>query len=120
MVGSTHRGPVEPPFGCSAGPGFRPIGEVVDTVVSRIAHDNDGRTPRYVAEGREIVTVHTGRRQSPPRAREAAQNLFDGALANRDDGLADSDLRSLADIVRAIRAAERSDPLPPAAIAEAA
>jgi len=117
MDGFTHRGPVEPPFGCAP---FRPLAEVVDSVVSRIAPDNDGRTPRYVAEGREIVTVHTGRRVSPPRAREALFCEIEAVLATQQDELVEGDLLRVGDLVRAIRAAERSDPLPPAAIQRAA
>ena len=109
-------------FGCTSGPDLRPVGETVDRIVSRLAvvADNDGRQPRYFAEGRMVVNTHTGRRQTPPMAREAAANLLDSALAIRDDGCSDSDLRSLSDLVRAIRQAERNDPLPPCAVAVAA
>lgn len=119
MDGSPHRGPVEPPFGCAP---FRPLADAIDTVVSRLAvvADNDGREPRYRAEGREIVTVHTGRRATPPMAREALHLMIEGILATRQDDLVAGDILRAGDLIRAIRQAERNDPLPPAAIARAA
>ncbi|HYC66678.1 hypothetical protein [Brevundimonas sp.] len=116
----THaRGPVEPPFSCTS---LRLVAEPVEAIVSRLASvvENDNREPRYRAEGREIVTVHTGRRQSPPKAREALFFMVEGILATNQDDLVDSDILRMADLVRAIRAAERNDPTPPANIARAA
>lgn len=115
---SPQGSPVEPPFGC----GLRLVGETTDAIVSRLADrfEGDERQPRYVAEGREIVTVHTGRRVSPPKAREALHYLIDGILALPTDDLVDSDILRAADLMKAIRAAERGDPLPPANIQRAA
>ena len=106
-------------FGCTSGPGLRPVGEAVDRIVGRLAvvADNDGRQPRYYAEGRMVVTTHTGRRVTPPMAREALHLEVEGVLATRQDDLVESDLLRIADLVRAIRAAERQDPQPPAAAA---
>lgn len=102
------RGPVEPPFGCS---GLRLVSEDFEPPVRR---------PRYVADGRYIITTATGRAVSPPVARRAAFELLEATLAARDEGLAAVDTEALGDLVRAIRAAERGDPLPPAAVARAA
>lgn len=95
-----------------------------DTVVP-LARDmgvepEDTRRPRYVAEGRYIVTVASGRVQTPPTARRAAAELLEACLATRDEGLAETDSLALTDLIRAIRQAERNDPTPPAAIARAA
>lgn len=116
MDGFTHRGPVEPPFGCTSGPGLRPVGEARDRIVSRLADRFEGedRQPRYYAEGRMVVTAHTGRRVTPPMAREAAHLELEGILATRQDDLVDADILRLGDLLRAIRQAERNDPLPPA------
>ncbi|RZJ46495.1 MAG: hypothetical protein EON87_04410 [Brevundimonas sp.] len=81
---------------------------------------NEARRPRYLAEGRHIVTVSSGRVQTPPTARRAAAELLEACLATRDEGLAETDTLALADLVRAIRQAERNDPTPPAAVARAA
>lgn len=114
----TPRSPVEPPFGC----GPRLVGEVADTIVSRLADriEGDARQPRYFAEGRMIVTAHTGRRVTPPRAREALWFEVEAVLATTHDELVEGDLLRIADLVKAIRAAERQDPTPPASIAQAA
>lgn len=114
MDGSVHRGPVEPPFGC------RPIGEVLAPVTQLVTAANEPRQPRYVAEGREVVNVHTGRRQSPPKAREALTFLVESALASTYESLVETDLLVIADLVHAIRQAERADPTPPASMARAA
>lgn len=122
MEAFTPRSPVEPPFGCSATTGLRPVGETVDRIVSRLAavSDSDGRQPRYYAAGRMVVTAHSGRRASPPQAREAAHLELEGVIATRQDDLVEADLLRLGDLVRAIREAERNDPLPPATIMRAA
>lgn len=117
MDGSLHRGPVEPPFGCSSA--LRPVGEVAP-IRQLVTAANEPRQPRYVAEGREVVNVHTGRRQSPPKAREALTFLVDSALSTTYESLVETDLLVIADLVHAIRQAERSDPTPPASIARAA
>ena len=94
-------------FACSSGPGER----------------LDRETPRqrrYIAIGREVVNVHSGRRQSPPRAREALTFLVESVLATSYESLVETDLLVIGDLVRAIRAAERNDPTPPAAFARAA
>lgn len=96
--------------------GPRPVGAAVETVMSRIAgRAGEGeREPRYRAEGRLIVSVHTQRRQSPPVARQALSYLVESALAVVDEDLAESDILMVADLIRAIRQAERNDPTPPA------
>lgn len=106
------RGPVEPPFGCA----LRVVGEGT-TIPEPV---NDTRLPRYIAKGRYVVTTATGRAVSPPVARRAAAELMESALATRDEGLAETDTLALGDLIRAIREAERGDPLPPAAVARAA
>lgn len=108
----TPRSPVEPPFGCAP----RLVGEVTDAIVSRLADRIEGndRQPRYFAEGRFVVTAHSGRRVPVTQAREAAHLELEGVIATRQDALVESDLLRLADLVRAIRQAERNDPLPPA------
>lgn len=99
-----------PVFGCRSGAGAF----VAPTTV------NDNREPRFVADGRDIVTVHSGRRQTPPRARDDLLLMIEGILATRQDDLVDSDILRAGDLIRAIRAAERNDPTPPARIARAA
>jgi hypothetical protein len=101
---------------------FRHVSAPLDTVMSRIIarSGETERQPRYVAQGRLIVSVHTGRRQTPPVARQALGFLIDSALAVVDDDLAESDIGMVGDLIRAIRQAERNDPLPPATIAQAA
>jgi hypothetical protein len=96
------------PAGERTEPGLRLVGGPVE---------NDNRQPRYRAEGREIVTVHTGRRQTPPKAREALFFMVEGILATQQDDLVDSDILRAGDLIRAIREAERNDPTPPAAAA---
>ena len=76
--------------------------------------------PRFVAEGREVVATGSGKRRSPPQAREYLQHVLDDALSVRDDVTAEADTIMIADLIRAIREAERNDPLPPAAMARAA
>lgn len=112
----TPRSPVEPPFGCSAITGLRPVGEAVDTIVSRLADRIEGndREPRFYAEGRFVVTAHSGRRVPVTQAREAAHLELEGVIATRQDELVEADLLRLGDLVRAIRQAERNDPTPPA------
>lgn len=107
MDARTHRGPVEPPLGCS---GLRLVDEDFEPV----------RVARYVAQGRYVVTSATGRAVSPPVARRAAAELLESSLAARDEGLAETDILALGDLLRAIRDAERNDPTPPAAVARAA
>lgn len=102
--------------------GPRPVGAPLETVLSRLidrAGEGD-RIPRYIADGRMVVSVHTKRRQTPPLARQALGFLVDSALSVHDDDLADSDVLMIGDLIRAIREAERNDPTPPAAIAQAA
>lgn len=111
-------------FACSSGPGSVPkpqtapglrlVGEETDRIVNRLAAKVDGnaRQPRYVAEGREVVTVSTGRRQTTPRAREALSFAVDGALSTNCEDLVPHDIAAVCDLIRAIRAAERND-LPP-------
>lgn len=96
-------------FACSSGPG-----------VHSELPDNDDRQPRYVAEGRDIVNVYSGRRQTPPVAREALRHAVESALSNTVEDLVEPDIAIIADMVRAIRQAERNDPLPPASIMRAA
>ena len=109
-------------FGCTSGPGLRPVGETVDRIVSRLAvvSDNDGRQPRYYAEGRRVVVAHSGRQVPVTQAREAAHLELEGVIATRQDDLVEGDLLRLGDLVRAIRQAERADPTPPASIMRAA
>lgn len=101
-------------FACSSGPGLRLVGEETDRIVSRLAAKVDGmpRQPRYVADGREVVTVSTGRRQTTPRAREALSYAVDGALSTNCEDLVPHDIAAVCDLILAIRAAERND-LPP-------
>jgi hypothetical protein len=120
MDGSVHRGPVEPPFGCSPLSGLRPIRETLEPVRQLAIAANEPRQPRYVAEGREVVNVHSGRRQSPPNARAALTYLVESALSTTYESLVETDLLVIADLVHAIRQAERADPTPPASIARAA
>lgn len=101
---------------------MRPVGAPVETVLSRVMQraGEGERQPRYHAEGRFIVSTHTGRRQTPPVARQALGFLVDSALSVRDDDLAESDILMVGDLIRAIRDAERNDPTPPATMARAA
>ena len=116
------RGPVEPPFACSPDRGLRLVGEQTDRIVSRLADrfEGEGREPRFFADGREIVTTHTGRRVNPCQAREALHYEVDGVLATNQDELVEADILRIGDLIKAIRAAERSDPTPPAATMRAA
>lgn len=75
--------------------------------------------PRYIAEGREVVAA-SGRRMKPQAAREHLALLVEDALAVREDITAEADTIMIGDLIRAIRGAERGDPLPPAAVARAA
>lgn len=119
MDGSTHRGPVDPPFGCRP-LSLRSVGEVLSPIHQLVTAANEPRQPRYVAEGREVVNVHSRRRQSPPRAREALTHLVESVLSTTYESLVETDLLVIADLVHAIRQAERADPTPPASIARAA
>lgn len=110
-------------FGCSTAPGERRderglhlVGDDVAPIVSRLADRLEGpdRQPRFYAEGRMVVTAHTGRRVTPPQAREALHYEVEGVLATTQDDLVDGDILRIADLIRAIRAAERQDPTPPA------
>ena len=103
--------------------GPRPVGGAIETVLSRIIaqRGEEGvRCPRYIADGRTIVSVHTKRRQTPPLARQALGFLIESALSATDEDLSECDILMAADLIRAIRQAERNDPTPPAAIAQAA
>lgn len=122
MDAFTPRSPVEPPFGCSAIAGLRPVGEAVDTIVSRLADRIEGndREPRYFAEGRDIVNVYSGRRQTPPMARDALKQAVEASLSNTIESLVEPDIAIVGDLIRAIRDAERADPTPPASIMRAA
>lgn len=112
-------------FACSSGPGVRPglrlVAECVEPIVRSLGVEPvEGRQPRYRAEGRCVVTVSSGRVQSPQTARHAAHELLEACFSTRDEGLAETDTLALNDLIRAIRQAERNDPTPPAAIARAA
>jgi len=97
----------------------RLISDVLDPVLVRLC--SDPREPRYVAEGRMVVSVYSGRRQTPPVAREALRFHVEGVLATNCDDLVDGDIATIGDLIKAIRAAERNDPTPPAsAMARAA
>ena len=91
----------------------RLISDVLDPVLVRLC--SDPREPRYVAEGRMVVSVYSGRRQTPPVAREALSFHVEGVLATTHDDLVESDIAIIGDLIRSIRAAERNDPTPPAA-----
>jgi hypothetical protein len=52
--------------------------------------------------------------------RQALGFQVEGVLATPHDELVEADLAMICDLVRAIREAERNDPLPPAAVAQAA
>ena len=99
---------------------FQPIARIIPGVLREIAANEAGRGPRYRVEGRMIVSVHTGRRQTPVLAREALWFQVEGVLATNHDELVDTDLSMIAELIRAIRAAERNDPTPPASLAQAA
>lgn len=97
-----------------------PIRRAMDLIVGPEVVAQAPRRPRYVAEGRNVVTVSSGRVQSPQTARTAAHELLEACFSTRDEGLAETDTLALTDLIRAIRQAERNDPTPPAAIARAA
>jgi len=101
-------------FACSSGPGLRLVGEETDRIVSRLAAKvgGEGLEPRYFAKGRFVVTAASGRQRTTPVARGAANHLLESALAVSQDEYAETDIRELGDLIRAIRAAERND-LPP-------
>jgi len=100
--------------------GMQHIAKIMPPVLREVAANEAGRGPRYRVEGRTIVSVHTGRRQTPVRAREALWFQVEGVLATNHDDLVETDLAMIADLVRAIRQAERNDPTPPASMAQAA
>lgn len=62
--------------------------------------------PTYLAEGGMVVARHSGRQQSPERAREALGYLIDDALTCRHPDILEADLRMIGDMIRAIREAE--------------
>jgi len=99
---------------------LQPIARIIPGVLREIAANEAGRGPRYRVEGRMIVSVHTGRRLTPVIAREALRFQVEGVLATVHDELVETDLAMICDLVKAIRAAERNDPTPPANTAQAA
>jgi hypothetical protein len=94
--------------------GMQHIAKIMPSVLREVAANEAGRGPRYRVEGRMIVSVHTGRRQNPVLAREALRFQIEGVLATNHEELVESDLAMINDLIRAIREAERNDPLPPA------
>jgi len=100
--------------------GMQHIAKIMPSVLRQVAANEEGRGPRYRVEGRTIVSVHTGRRQNPVLAREALRFQIEGVLATTHEELVETDLAMVCDLVRAIREAERNDPLPPCAVAVAA
>lgn len=88
--------------------------------VSVLASAANEIAPRFVAEGREVVATGSGKRRTPQQAREYLQHVMEDALSVRDDVTAEADVIMITDLIRAIREAERNDPLPPANMARAA
>lgn len=101
--------------------GLRPIGETLSGVMLDIASRTPAEivasmAPRYRAEDGMIVSLGTGRKQTPARARIAAEYQMASCL-NGDRIFLETDLRCLTDLIRAIRVAEGRDdePTPPSA-----
>jgi len=88
--------------------------------VSVLASAANEVAPRFVAEGRDVVSVGSGKRRSPQQARDYLRFVAEDALSVREDIVAEVDIVMLGDLIRAIRDAERGEPTPPAAIARAA
>lgn len=102
MDGSTHRGPVEPPFGCRT--------------LSLVTID---RRPRYFAENGYVIVTATRRRMGIPAAYNEALLLLTRSVDPSIGDLADAYRDELSDLIDAMRIAS-GNPTPPASIARAA
>lgn len=103
--------------------GFKPLGSILPTVVGDIFAKLTSFEPRYGVQGGMIVSLATGRKQTPIEARRALGHYLEDALTVPQSDLVDIDLIHIAHLVRAIRAiraAEGTDPTEPAAMARAA
>ena len=100
--------------------GFKPLGSILPTVVGDIFAKLTSFEPRYGVQGGMIVSLATGRKQTPIEARRALGHYIEDALTVPQSDLVDIDLIHIAHLVRAIRAAEGTDPTEPASMARAA
>lgn len=118
MDARTHRGPVEPPFGCS---GLHLIKSDVDDVVRRLGIlEVPDRRPRYFAEGEFVVVTISRRRMNLTVALAEAQRLLDRSIDPTIGDLAEAYADELGDLISAMREAMGNHPTPPASIARAA
>jgi hypothetical protein len=95
---------------------LQPVGTFVPAVMGRVMPEGVEpmpRRPRYWAEGRYVVSS-SRRRMSIDVAREALGHLTESAI-RADDVLVEPDLLLVADMIRAIRDAERFTETPPPA-----
>jgi len=105
----------------SAGEGLRPISDVLPSGIGGIAAAaGSAIAPRYVASGGMVKTSHSGRLQTPARAREALQGWLEDALTTRHPVLVDIDLLHIVGLIHAIREAEGTGPDAPTTIAKEA
>lgn len=118
MDGSNLRGPVEPPFGCSA---LHLVKDDVDTIVRRLGvPEEPDRRPRYFAEGEFVVVTVSRRRMNLIAAMAEAQRLLERSIDPTIGSLADAYRDELSDLIGAMRDALGSIPPAPAAVARAA
>lgn len=147
MDARTHRGPVEPPFGCKERPwgeetgytyitegrihtppveppgcsGLHLIKSDVDQVVRRLGiPEAPDRRPRYFAEGEFVVVTISRRRMNLTVALAEAQRLLDQSIDPTIGDLADAYADELGDLISAMREAMGNRPHPPAMEARAA
>lgn len=118
MDGSTLRGPVEPPFGCTA---LHLIKSDVDEVVRSLGvPEAPDRRPRYFAEGPFVIVTVSRRRMDLLAAMAEAQRLLERSIDPTIGSLADAYQMELSDLITAMRDALGSIPPSPASIARAA
>lgn len=103
----------------------RILSSILDPMVERlsvavVANAANEIEARYFAQGREVVAAGSGKRRTPQQARQHLSLIVEDALAVREEVTAEADLIMITDLIRAIREAERNDPLPPASMARAA
>lgn len=88
-------------------------------VVASAANESTERTPAFVADGDRVLDRGGRRWLTVEQARQKLPHL--AFIASRaGEYWAEFEEARLLDLVRAIRDAERSDPLPPASMARAA
>lgn len=93
------------------------IREALAPVLASIGIEDAPRRPRYWAEGPFVVSS-SKRRMSVEIARQALDHLVEAAVVTHDE-LAEADFALVADMIRAIRAANAFTPPTPASAATA-